>query len=388
MSAPVLITASQVDRLLACPAGGILPTAEDPSEAAEAGTVLHAQLLRPETFPEPFRAWTEADGEDGVAGARTRGTGFEAAFLRTGDGPTRLLGHNIGRAYGEPEAPSLAGTADVLRLVRTGGVWRFRVPDLKTGHAQLYGSALPEPGESWQLRTLAYLAWDAAGRPEQVEVRMAWLLHDAGESPPRSWVKPAPEPFGVNALREWEVVLLDLLHRRASGEVRDRFRRGGWCLGCSAFDFCPAQRDVLERIASRSYTPAELGRLPPSELADLWLDVRCAEQQAERAHAALLAHVEAEGRVPLGDGRTELIPARQVVRRVRDLGRLRAAANRAGLRAPVVKEATSLETIAEAFRAEGRAGETEGFLVLLEREGVVEKTASRPFLRERRTRSG
>lgn len=380
---PVLITASQVQRNMECPGGMLLPSAEDPSEAAAEGTALHDRLLRPETFPEPFRAWTEADGEDGVAGARTRGTRFEAALIREGDGPARVLGYNIGRAYGEPALPSLAGTADVLRAVRTGGVYRLRVPDLKTGHAQLYGGVLPEPAAAWQLRTLAYLAWDASGRPEQAEVRLAWLLHDDGDDPPRSWVRAAPETFGSAALREWEAVLLDLLRRRTTGEVRDKFRRGPWCLGCSSFDFCPAQRDVVERVATRSYTPADLGALSPAELADLWLDVRCAEEQAARARSALLRHVEAAGRVPLGDGRTELIPARQVVRRFRNVGEVVTRMHAANLRPPLRRDWVTLESVRDAFAAEGRAVEVEPFLKKLEQDGVLERTSSRPFLQER-----
>lgn len=384
-----MVTASQVERLLACPGGGLQPTAEDPSEAASAGTEQHALLLTPETFPAVFRAWTEADGADGVAGGRTRGTRFEVALLREGGGRTRVLGENIGRAYGEPGEPSLAGTADVLRAVRVGGRLLLRVPDLKTGHAQLYGGALPEPGDAWQLRTLAYLAWDACGRPDLVEVRLAWLLRDASADPPREWIREAPRAFGSADLRAWEHVLLDLLRRISAGEVRDKFRRGPWCLGCSSFDFCPAQRDVLERVATRTYTPAEMGRLSPAELADLWLDVRCAEQQAERARAALLAHVDAVGGVPLGDGRTELIPARQVVRRVKDLPRLKAEAERRGVPArEVVREGTTLEAIRAAFvrTQTGDTGDADAFLAEMEAVGVIERSASRPFLQERRAR--
>lgn len=384
MSAALIVTASQVGRLVECPGGGMVATAEDPAPAAERGTAVHARLLRPETFPAVFRAWTDADGADGVAGCRTRGTGFEAAFLREGEGPARLLGFDIGRAYGEPEDPALAGTADVVRLVRAGGRSLLRVADLKTGHSQVHGG-LPEPAEAWQLRTLAYLAWDASGRPEHVEVRLAWLLHDEGEDPPRQWVAPAPEPFGAATLREWEGVLLSLLRRLAAGEVRGRFRRGGWCLSCSAFDFCDAQRDVLERVASRPYTPKEMGRLPPEELADLWLDVQCAGQQVERARASLLTHVEAVGSVPLGRDR-ELIPARTVSRRVRDVARLKEEAERRGVPArEVVREGASLEAVRAAFAAAG-AGDADGFLSEMESAGVIERTASRPFLKERRAR--
>lgn len=371
-----LITGSQVDRLLRCSAGAILLKASDPALQAEAGTATHAEVLRPDGLPEVFATWLREGCPNPPEEPSVR---FEAAFSWSpGSGRAAFLGCYLERAYPEPEEPTIATTLDAV--ARAGKSWRFRVADLKTGAAQLYRGALPEPGDSWQLRTQATLTWIAFGRPEFAEFRLAWFLHDA--EAPRSWVREAPAPFGAAALREWEETLSSLLRRIDRGEVRDEFRRGPWCLSCSSFDFCPAQRDVLRRIAELE--PAGLRALSDAELDDLWLDLRCFERMTERARAALTAHVERRARVPSRDGRKELVPGRVLTRKVRDVARLKEEAARRGVFG-VTRETATAETIRAAFVAArvGDDGGADEFLSEMEAAGIIEKVSSQAFLTER-----
>ena len=140
-----LITASGVDRFLACPGGASLARVTSPrSSYADAGTAEHAVRLQRGQLPAKVLAWF--GGVDPL---------YEVAMATDMAGDDSVyVGQYLDRGY--PTMPSpywLAGTSDMLQIV--GDV--LSIGDLKTGRGQARG-ALPVPADSGQLRSLAWLA--------------------------------------------------------------------------------------------------------------------------------------------------------------------------------------------------------------------------------------
>lgn len=371
----MVLTASQIDRLMACPAGVLLPGVSDPGEASARGTEVHGLRLTPETFPEEFRDWF-----GGVPD-------FEAAYVWQPGSPGRFLGFGLGRRYPDNDAAMLAGTADAISPP-IGGPRSFRLADLKTGRLQLWGGSLPPPGSSWQLRTLSVLWWVRAGMPEDVEGRLAWLLWD--EDREEGWVEEASDPVRVHHLRSWLADLVRLLRRADSGEARSEFARGPWCLSCSSFDFCPAQKGAISRVSDVAPTEASLSSVPDEALARLWLDLRASREQTERAEEALLRLlVRKEAGIALSE-RRELAAETSAPRRVKAPDAvLKAAEARYGSKAPpAMSEAkVTLSSIRRGLVRIGKLDEEDDFLAELEELGAVTRNSPSPRLAERRRRT-
>lgn len=347
----------------------------DPGIASARGTEIHARLLTPETFPEEFRDWFGCIPS------------FEAAYVWQPNSPGRFLGFGLGRRYPDDDLAMLAGTADAISPV-LGDPRAFQLADLKTGRLQLWGGSLPPPGSSWQLRTLAVLWWVRAGLPEDVTGRLAWLFWDDDRE--EAWVEEASDPVRAPQLRSWLQELVRLLRRADSGEVRSEFARGPWCLSCSSFDFCPAQRGAIERVSDVAPTDTSLATVPDEALARLWLDLRASREQTERAEEALLRLLVRKGAGIALSERRELAAETSSPRRVRDPeAALRAAEVRYGSKAPAAmsEPRVTLTSIRRGLTRIGKLDDEDAFLAELEEAGVVTRSSPTPRLSERRRKA-
>lgn len=327
MYAPFL-TASRVELFARCPASAVLPRVEEESAAAARGTEIHARTLVAGKLPLVFLDWFGREPRYEVA---------LAWHPQTGE--AKLLGENLQRSY-ELDAPGwLTGTADAL-TIQNGVV---SVADLKTGHSQTRGSLGP-PEESYQLRTLAWLAWKVAEEkktpPSCVEclgkgimphptddrgepmvtcwvcegrsadpwrpkrVRLAWFMQpDDGREP---WIEDAE--VAPDELEAWARKLAQRVE--AAQAVVPAARPGEWCRFCPSFDACPAQGDALRRLADVDTPIAD-----DEVAAATYRALHDAERQVERAKTALALYVERRGEVPMGGGKS-LRLTRSTVRRI------------------------------------------------------------------------
>lgn len=366
-NAPILVTASQVERLMKCSGGGGLLRVTDPAPAADEGTEDHERILMDPAQPSGHFLW------DWVRGGTTYTfCSVECSMLwepSVVDGRlinAKWLGPLVKRrGYPPISDRAIAGTFDAGLCLTDDTGLHIRIADLKTGHDQIYGG-LPDPGESWQLRTLAVLWWAVWGFPDAVDASLAWACWDRENE--NGWMIEAPVAR-LYELQEWRQELVDLLDLVGPGT---EFARGPWCRYCDSFDFCPPQREAIARILAGGPEPV---LETPAAVEDYWLDLKAAERQIVTARESLTMRVDRDGAAPVGHGR-EIIAARNYPRRVIDIGRLKAMA---GDR-KVTRETATLESI----RAGIGKDEAETFLSQAEQDGIIERRSTAPFLRERK----
>lgn len=285
-SFPAFITASGIDRFLACPASALLTwTMRKTSQAALQGTLEHEARLQDGKLPPRVLAWFGSQPRYEVALAADLAVDHTQAPLTA-----RFLGENIGRNY--PRFPGdrwLAGAADTLLSTED----TLSIGDLKTGRGQASGS-LPRPRESGQLLGLAY---------------MACLVRMRRSPPPRRirlmfWLTADNEEDIIDDEVTWDYVVswATRLRDKAMTATATRLSPGAYCGHCSSFDSCPAQGGALRRLADATGRLCSAETLGPSELGAAWRDLEAAERICATAKAALLARVEAGAVATVDDG--------------------------------------------------------------------------------------
>ena len=276
------ITASGIDRFLACRGSALIPRVTSPRSAyADAGVAEHAVKLQHGQLPTKVLAWF--GGVDPL---------YEIAMAADLDGDDAIYGGQyLERDYPSLPGPRwLAGTADMLRI--DGDV--VSVGDLKTGRGQARG-ALPLPGESGQLLGLAWMAVrlrrkrDPNWTPSRIRL-MWWLTHDAPDD-----IDDAEITY-VELCR-WG----DKLCEAATKQGTLVLSRGPQCGGCGAFDACPAQGGAIRRLLDLGSDNARaIEALADDQIGDAFVNLEAAERACETARAALLRRVEDRGAVSVG----------------------------------------------------------------------------------------
>lgn len=284
------ITASGVDVFLACPASAVLPrTHRERGAAAQAGTEEHAIRLLPGKLPPKILAWF--GGRDPIFEAALA---VDCAAVDDGLPPlpqAKFLGQFIDRAYVVPGPRWWAGSADMLDI--TGDV--VSVADLKTGQGQARGS-LPAPDKSGQLLSLAWgaivlrqlRARAEGGTWTPSRIRLAW------------WLTADAEDDIIDAEISYDALMLwvqTLCHKVRTATAKHMYR-GPQCIGCGAFDSCPAQGGALRRVLAGV---ADLTAVPDDQIATIWQDIVAAHRILDDAEAALKLRVERDGEVVLSD---------------------------------------------------------------------------------------
>lgn len=400
---PLLVTASQVGRLMACSGGASLIKVSDldNQEASEAGTEAHEKILISDTGTEGafLWRWLHADfGEhppDAKPGLMFSSVEYARYMLPLDGGKADHYRPTVAVPVGRLSTPRayrdamrgvprgtrwiVAGTSDADAYVKhENGTYVARLGDLKTGHAQIHAGALEEPQDAWQLRTNSVLLWVSLGRPKMV-LRLAWFCYDVQDK--YGWVREAPMIFTETDLGHWEVDIVDRMDALARGEGAGEFARGDHCRYCSGFLMCPAQREALSRVAQAPLD--DLTKLSDEEIAYLWADLQTAENHTERARKAFTALVERAQQVPVGQGKV-LVAARNLNPKW-DLDKLKARVKLEYGTDDICKETATLETIRRGIAATGAESEAvETFLKMIEEEGIIHRVATRPFLAERK----
>lgn len=225
------LSASAIDRYLACSGSAHLARVRSESAAAQAGTEQHEQRLRPGWFPDNLVKWFGAVPK------------FEEAYgVDSDDGGVTpvFFGAYTGRNYPCPGPGWIVGSADARHCTST----TISVGDLKTGRAQLGGS-LGKPADSGQLRTLAYLLlrYGQSVKPgwQPSRVRLAWFLDNGSE------VAIDDAEIAVDDLRQWGDNLLGKA-RRTRGATVPTLSPTSHCDYCPCFDACPVMGGSIRRL--------------------------------------------------------------------------------------------------------------------------------------------
>ena len=294
------LTASGLEAVERCPSSAVLPRVPESTEAAEDGTRLHEVLaarveylrgmpvvISPPLSPE------ESDWSDIVLERHPWLTSHmpEVAYaydVVTGRG--RLLGRNMGRAYGVGPT-EIPGTADYVRVDEAAGV--VEVVDLKTGRGDVTA-----PSENLQL---ALLAVSAAAWHGVTTVRVGILAAPMGSTPWVTWYEFGP---------------LDLLHAAArirriveaveAAKTTPRYNVGGWCGHCPARRECPTQTAMLRRLATDPQAVGEdiaTGIVTPDVARVAYQRYRAVKAAMAQVEAQLHAWAKENNGIPLGNGR-------------------------------------------------------------------------------------
>jgi hypothetical protein len=285
------LSASAIDRYLACSGSAHLARVRSESAAAQAGTEQHEARLRPGWLPDNIVKWfgttpkfEEAYGVD--SDARTNmsdNDGNPLPYLQS----SIFFGAYTGRNYPCPGPGWIVGSADARHCTST----TISVGDLKTGRAQLGGS-LGKPAESGQLRTLAYLMlrYGQSVRHDwqPSRVRLAWFLDNGSE------ISIDDAEINTEDLRSWGNALLDKA-RRTRGATVPTLSPSSHCDYCPCFDACPVMGGSIRRLLEIA-TDAPLSS---DRLIGAFTLVQRAKREAEsvaRAISSMLAqHGEAIG---------------------------------------------------------------------------------------------
>lgn len=278
-----MITASQLERVLACPGSAALPQANTSSVYAEQGTANHAEqeeAIASGDLPEQVTRVL------GAAAATARAEVKLVYDVAIDEG--RIIGTGSDRAYGVLGPFEIAGTADVL----AHDAERVYVLDRKLW------SSVAAAERNVQVGFLALAAARALGRSEATVA----LMYEAG-GVDRADLDSVDFGSLARRLRAVHPAVAGQIARRARGELVE-VAEGAHCKHCPALHACPAKVALVRRLVSG-------GEADELELM-LPLDDDTARRAYERlAHAKqLLKRVEtalyaraAERPIPLGDNR-------------------------------------------------------------------------------------
>lgn len=273
-----MITASALPRLLNCPASAVLPRAENANEWADSGNDDHAALA--------------ADTLAGTLDERLAlhvppGSRVEVAVaFDVSTGAARIIGENIGRAYGDLAPFEIAGSIDVLGIVGDAVV----VLDWKTGFKDVEPAAT-----NGQLRFYALAACRALGRDRAV-LRIVYTQTgrcDEAEMDALDLAGFAAEVEGLHA----RVAAL-----KAGGGPYNT-REGSWCRHCASKHACPSKRALLVQIASGGLASVGATEMTSEIARTAALNVLAAEQLVADAKKRLDAYVTTNGPIELSPGR-------------------------------------------------------------------------------------
>jgi hypothetical protein len=236
--------------------------------------------------------WRDAVLE--VLDGRLIGARCEAAYAYdVTTGAARLLGHDLGRHYGQTDT-EFAGAADyVVDLGDVVEVW-----DLKTGLTP------QEPLEHHaQMRGLACAVGTTHGKP----IRTMLLVAPSDGQKPRIITGPTYRAFDLLELGEWLRGIAERLQRAHGTPDRNkRFSVGKWCGTCPARLHCPTQVAMVHRMAT---TPDDVaadlarGLALPEVRRDAYNRLRAAEKALQWVRGQLYASMTDLGPIDLGNGK-------------------------------------------------------------------------------------
>jgi hypothetical protein len=299
----MLVTGSQLDRVVRCPASAALPQVIDANDedrdARDRGTAVHRYLERVSLVgreaalaetDEPWRGLC-ADIELGKLTEQLALSHEVAVAYNWRADTARLLTPIAPRAYEIDPTCEVAMTLDVAGA-STNMVY---VGDYKGGHAWL-----PEPEQSYQLGAgalaIARLYGATRARVEYIRIR------DDGTT--RKFYADL-DVFALDAAAEKIATLLvEIPPRRAAvaaGEVPD-VTEGRWCRYCPARQHCPAKTALVRRVLHDPQPIPYLQPLTPESALRAYRLLKPAKDALKQIEEALYAYAKY---TPISLGRDE-----------------------------------------------------------------------------------
>ncbi len=275
-----LPSASQLDRVMACPVGHALPQVRTTNTYATRGTALHAFLHAVrragranalKQVPDEYRADCEAIDVTALPVAGEA----EAAFAwdyRTDVGRALVA---KGRDYSEVGEHEFCGTADVVDS--SGGV--VLVGDYKTGHMVV-------APDTWQMKALCLFAARAYGCDEAEAT--IYQIRD-------SKVYATSQRYTGF---EFDAIALDLarlVKRLGTGD----YAEGDHCRYCPGFRHCPAKNALIVRPPDLD----DVSMIPAAQLGVRYAQIQHAKKALALAEELIEEHAAHE-EIPLPNGKT------------------------------------------------------------------------------------
>lgn len=302
-------SASKAEMFVECTASHVLGQAPARSEQADRGTEGH----RPLTDTINGTGQTLQEERDRVVRLLREFTNVpmssmraEAAYVvNVRDRTSRLVGVDIGRAYGKLGPYDFPVSLDVEAVVDEDTVW---IRDWKFGtysnvwqlHVQAMAVLFPEPGPK------------PPKAPSQFMVDAGFVYFEEGR-------KPREETYAIG--------LMDLDEKaeqlaKAFDRVKyitDTIRNGGtprlsqgpWCKYCPAQDHCPAKWSMIRAaLGEMQGMDSIVEAMTLEKCGQAWHWVKEVEKFRKKAETVLRDRLEREGGFPLPNGKTLVLEQR------------------------------------------------------------------------------
>lgn len=276
-----MITASSLSRLLNCPGSAVLPRAENANEWADAGHEEHESLameLAAGTLPD----WIARVIPDG---ARSEVALAFDVSTRAG----RIIGENLGRAYGTVGPFEIVGSADVVGTDADAVV----VIDFKTGHnlvesagtnPQLLFYCLAAARALGKSRAVSRIVYTRTGRVDEAEFDALDLAAFA------------------DRLEQLHLSVAKSQRARSAGEAVST-REGTWCRYCPSSPYCGSKNALLVQVAEHGLAVIGDTQMTPARARSGYEEIVRIEQLVKEARKRLETYVDENGPIDLGDGR-------------------------------------------------------------------------------------
>lgn len=277
-----MITASQLQRLIACPESYALPQVDRLSDAADAGTEAHKVLA-------DRCARGDIDMPDGVPAHAWQ---TEHAFaVDMADGSARSLGIVINRDYADVRPFEIAGTCDAFALEITSERRHGYVVDWKTGRTDV-----EHPSKNAQLLFYA-LAIARAYALDTVTVVVGRTYGIDPETTQPRYTSAVVDALDLDAF----FVKLKMAYDKATaaklrGKV-ESVTAGPHCTYCKAFTNCPSVQGLVSFVGKSPTITTQGG-----SMADLLTLIAQAKELARQGEAIVRSAAEREPiRLPSGE---------------------------------------------------------------------------------------
>lgn len=271
-----MITMSALPRLLACAGSAVLPRAENASEWADLGNEEHDDLSDLAALPPELAKHVPA-------GARSEVKVAYDVATRVG----RIIGDGAGRSYGTLAPFEIPGSIDVLGIDGDAVI----VVDWKTGYldvepaatnGQLWGYGLAAARALGRDRAILRVVYTKTGRVDEYEADGLELAAFA------------------DRLERLHVRIAAL--RAARGEPVST-SEGTWCRHCPSKPSCPSKNGLLIQLAERGLAVIGDAQMTPERAADGVREFLRVDQLVKDARKRLIAYVDENGPIDLGNGR-------------------------------------------------------------------------------------
>jgi CRISPR/Cas system-associated exonuclease Cas4 (RecB family) len=268
-------TASALPRLFNCPSSAVLPRAENASEWASAGNDDHEQLMR-DLLAGDLPPWIAA-----IVPPNSKPEVALAFDVATKQG--RIVGENLGRAYGTIGVFEIVGSCDVLGIEAGRAV----VIDYKTGHNPVEPAATN--GQLWFYAL-------AAARALGLSSAVVRIVYTQSRRIDEYEIDALELADFASRLERLHVNVAALQERHKKGEILET-REGTWCRYCASKPYCPSKNALLVQVAEHGLAVVGDTAITPARAATAY------EQIVREARKRLETYVDEQGPIDLGGGR-------------------------------------------------------------------------------------